>query len=170
MTNKSLLQKSKTRRHKIIGTVIKVNGRTVGQVIHNVFVKDIKNKHMLTNPPAIASDIQALHDAQRAGAEYCEFTNTDNGIIYRVSIPKVWDMGRLVNYGWGEQQMLPLQHWQQTRDPNHKADEDQTQAHIYSEPTETNDIMPLVYKSRATVGMVWNGKQMSMFNDNKGGE
>lgn len=170
MTSNILQRNNKTRKHKILGRAIKVKGRTIGQVIHNVFVKDIKNKHMLTNPPAIASDIQVLHDAQNAGAEYCEFTNTENGIVYRAAISKIWGMGRLVNYGWGEQQMLPLQHWQQTRDPNHKADEDQTQAHTYSERTETNDIMPLVYKSRATVGMVWNGKQMSMFNDNKGGE
>lgn len=162
MTSNSLQRNSKTRKHKILGRVIKVKGRVIGQVIHNVFVKDIKNKHMLTNPPAIANDIQVLHDAQNAGAEYCEFTNTENGIVYRAAISKIWDMGKHINFGYGEQIMLTLQNWTQTRDPKH---EDQTDAFEYSESTDTHDIKPLHYKSRATVGMVWNGKQMSLFGE-----
>ena len=58
----------KKRKHEILGVVIRVNGRTVGQVIGDDYVKDITNRHMLATPPAIASDIQALHDAERAGA------------------------------------------------------------------------------------------------------
>ncbi len=148
-TTKQSLPQSKKRRHVILGTVIKVNGRTVGQVIGEDYVKDITNRHMLAIPPAIASDIQALHDAERAGALYCVFMNTDTGIIYRAAISKIWDMGTRFNRGWGEQIYLTLNHWTQTRDPNITITT--TTAPEYSDPTATNDddVKPLNIKSRA---------------------
>ena len=79
-TNLNIARQGKKRKHEILGIVIKVNGRTVGQVIDEEYVKDITDNHILKYPPAIANDIQALHDAERAGAEYCDFTNTDTGI------------------------------------------------------------------------------------------
>ncbi len=143
----------KKRKHEILGVVIRVNGRTVGQVIGDDYVKDITNRHMLATPPAIASDIQALHDAERAGALYCVFMNTDTGIIYRAAISKIWDMGTRFNRGWGEQIYLTLNHWTQTRDPNITITT--TTAPEYSDPTATNDddVKPLNIKSsRLTCG------------------
>lgn len=152
-----------TRKHKIVGTVIKVNGRTVGQVIGADYVKDIKNKHMLTNPEAIANDIQALHDAEYAGALYCVFTNTDTGIIYRAAIAKIWDMGKQINLGWGLQQMLTVQNWNQTRDPNFG-----TEAEEFTDPIFPPDIKPLRYKSNAPTGITFNGvKQLDLFGGRK---
>lgn len=155
-TTKSRKASSK-RRHKIIGTVIKVNGRTVGQVIGADYVKDFTNRHMLTTPPAIASDIQALHDAQRAGAVYCVFTNTDTGIIYRAPIAKIWDMGKEFNFGWGDQIMLTLSNWQQTRNPEY-TDPTDTHTPEYTEPSGTHEVKPLHYVSHAP-GI----KQMSLW-------
>lgn len=145
-TKQSLLQ-SKKRRHVILGTVIKVNRRTVGQVIGEDYVKDITNRHILATPPAIANDIQALHDAERAGALFCVFTNTDTRIVYRAAISKIWDMGTRFNRGWGDQIYLTLSHWTQTRDPNFT----QTPALEYSDPVATSDdaVKPLNIKSRA---------------------
>lgn len=163
-TNQSVQQKTKKRKHKIIGTVIKVGGRTVGQVIGDTFVKDITNRHMLTTPPAIANDLQALHDAERAGALYCAFTNTDNGIVYRVAISKIWDMGKQINFGYGLQIMLTLSNWTQTRDPEFITS--QTDAQEYTEPSGANDVMPLYYKSNAPTGVTVNGiKQLGLFGD-----
>ena len=148
MLNKSVLPQSRKRKHEILGTVIKVNGRTVGQVIGGEYVKDISNNHILKCPPAIANDIQALHDAERAGALYCVFTNTDTGIIYRAAVSKIWDMGTRFNRGWGEQIYCTLSHWTQTRDPNITTT---TTATEYSDPTTTNDdaVKPLIINSRA---------------------
>lgn len=160
MTKNIVSHKSKKRKHEIVGTVIKVGKRTVGQVIGLEYVKDITNRHMLTTPPAIANDIQALHDAERAGAEYCVFTNTDTGIIYKAPISKIWDMGKPFNWGWGDQVMLTLQNWTQTRDPQLIAD--QMDAPEYSDPTDTHaeDIQTLHIKSKATVGIRYKpGKQ-----------
>lgn len=153
---------SNKRKHKIVGIVIKVNGRTVGQVIGENYVKDICNRHMLTNPPAIANDIQALHDAQRAGAVYCEFTNTDTGIIYRAPIAKIWAAGWLMNLGWGDQQALTLQNWTQTRDPEFT----QTDTPEYTEASGTHeDVKPLHYVSHAPVGVTFTkgAKQLNLF-------
>jgi len=153
---------SNKRKHKIIGTVIKVKGRTVGQVIGETFVKDICNRHMLTNPPAIANDIQALHDAQRAGAVYCEFKNTDTGIIYRAPIAKIWDIGKRFNWGYGDQIYLTLQNFTQTRDPEFT----QTDTPEYTEVSGTHDeIKPLYYVSHAPVGVTFTKgeKQLNLF-------
>lgn len=165
MTNQSLQPKAKKRKHEILGTVIKVNGRTVGQVIPPDYVKDITNRHMLTTPPAIASDIQALHDAERAGAEYCVFTNTDTGIIYRAPIAKIWDMGKEFDFGYGRQIMLTLHNWTQTRDPEFI--QSQTEAQDYTEPSDTGEVMPLHYVSNAPVGVKYEPgvKQKSLWGN-----
>ena len=157
-----------SRKHKIVGTVIKVSGRTVGQVIGNEFVKDFTNAHMLKNPVAIANDIQALHDAERAGGEYCKFTNTDTGIIYRAAIAKIWDMGKQINLGWGLQQMLTVQNWNQSVDPDY-SDPTNTGTPPYTDPTNTHNVKPLVYKSHATKGVVFTPgvKQLDLFGGGK---
>lgn len=142
--------------------IIRANGRVVGKVVGNEFLKNIKTDWILRKPPAIASDLQALHDAERAGAEYCRFTCTDTGIIYRAPIAKIWDVGFLLNRGYGEQIALTLSSWTQTRDgTTHTAKPE------YSEPSSTDDgaVKPLVYQSHATVGIVKNGVQMSLFGD-----
>jgi hypothetical protein len=160
-TNKSLLPNDKKRKHKIVGTAIRVNGRVTGQVIGKDYVKDIKNSHMLKNPEAIANNISALHDAERAGAEYCKFTNIDTGIVYRASIAKIWDLGRHVDFGYGSQQALTLSHWLQTVDETITS---QSEAPEYSDADSTHaEVKPLHYKSHATVGMVYEpGKPMQL--------
>jgi hypothetical protein len=135
---KNIVARNKRKRHVILGTVIKVNGRTVGQVIDGVFVKDVSSsKHFLHSPEAIAYTIDTLHAAQRAGAEFVEVLDTDTGIRYRASIAKIWDMGKKFNYGWGDQIYLTLQNWLQTVDPEY---------------TAHTDTMPLTYKSHAITG------------------
>jgi hypothetical protein len=145
-----------TRKYKIVGTVIKVNGRTVGQVIDGVFVKDVSSsKHFLHTPGAIAYTIDTLHAAQRAGAEYCQVLDTDTGIRYRASIAKIWDMGKKFNYGWGDQIYLTLQNWLQTVDPEYASHTD-TVTPEYTDPTDTHhDVKPLVYKSHAPKGVTF---------------
>jgi hypothetical protein len=128
-------------------TNIRVNGRVVGKVVGNQFLKNIKEDWILRKPPALANDIQALHDAERAGAEYCCFTCTDTGITYRAPIAKIWDLGFTFNRGWGEQIALSLSHWSQDQDPNYTnrmdpppyspAGATETQAVRYEEHTPT---------------------------------
>lgn len=168
--DKNIVSQSKKRKHKILGTVIRVNGRTVGQVIEDTFVKDVSShKHFLHTPEAIAYTIETLHAAQRAGAEYCEVLDTDTGIRYRASIAKIFDMGKSFNYGWGDQIYLTVSNWLQTVDPEY-ASHTNTVTPEYSDPTSTydEDVKPLNIKSRAAVGVTYKKgtktpKQMSFF-------
>ena len=149
-----MTKRSLPRTHKIIGTVIKANGRTVGQVYNGVFVKDVSSsKHFLHTPEAIAFTIDTLHAAQRAGAEWCEVLDTDTGIKYRASIAKIFDMGKPFNYGWGDQIFLTLQNWLQTVDPTITS---QSETPEYSDTDSTRaEVIPLAYKSNAPKGVTF---------------
>lgn len=146
---------------------IRVVGKTVGAVVGNEYRKRIINRHMLTTPPAIANDIQALHDAERAGAAYCVITNTETGITYRAPIAKIWDMGFAFNRGFGDQIGLPLHLWTQERDPEYAEPTDTTPT-AYGEPGGTGEIMPLEYTSRAPVGVKYEkATQLDLFGRRK---
>lgn len=144
--SKSLQQNGNKRKRKINAAIIKAGGRTIGKVIEGEFRKTIHTAWILRTPPAIANDIQALHDAERAGAVYCVFTNADTGITYRAPIAKIWDMGFTFNRGYGEQIGLALSLWTHERGANH------------SPTTDTTEVKPLEYKSRAV-----NGRQLTLF-------
>lgn len=133
----------------------------IGDVIGNEWRKDIHNSHMLTTPPAIANDVQALHDAVRAGAEYFVATNKDSGIIYRASIAKIFDKGVSMNRGFGNQIYLMLSDFVQTSDPNFI----QRVTPVYIAPPVNDEVKELKYKSRAVVGVIHNGKQLSLFGE-----
>jgi len=156
--------KTQKRKYAIVGIPMHTErGKVIGQVIGDTFVKDITTRHILDKFNAIASDICTLHEAESAGAVYVEFTNTDTGVIYRAPIVKFWDCGFFIDFNYGKQQALNLSHFEHKRDPNQSPTTD-TDAPAYTEATETK---PLVYKSRATVGAVWNGKQMTLWGEVK---
>lgn len=166
MTSKSVARRSKKRKHEL-GRLIKVNGRTIGQVYNGVFEKDVSSKkHFLHYPEeAIAFSISALYAAQRAGAEFVEVLDTDRGIRYRTTIQKYFDLGEKFCYGekWGDQIKLTLPNFLQTLDPEYKASTSAAQE--CSDANSTHDVKPLHYESRATVGIVKNGvQQLSLFS------
>lgn len=155
--NASLKPNGKKRKYQISGTIIKAGRRIIGKVIEGEFRKTIRSNWILRTPPAIANDIQSLHDAERAGAVCCVFTDKDTGITYRASISKIWDMGFPVNRGYGEQIALSLPLWMQERGANHPPTH--TDAPEYSD-----DVKPLHYESKAAVGVVFNGvRQLTLF-------
>jgi len=154
-------QTGKKRKHVVVGTPIHSSkGKVIGQVIGDTYQKDIVTGWILSRPfPSIASDICSLHEAERAGAVYAEFTDTLTGIVYRASLVKFWDLGKFINFGYGDQQTLGLEHYEHRRDPNFTSHMD---APEYADPTSTDDaeIKTLNIKSRATVGMRYKpGKQ-----------
>jgi len=154
-SSKSLQQNGNKRKRKINTAIIKAGGRTIGKVVEGEFRKTIHTAWILRTPPAIANDIQALHDAERAGAVYCVFTNADTGITYRAPIAKIWDMGFTFNRGYGDQIALALPLWTQERGANHSP----------TTATDTTEVKPLEYKSRAVKRgtVVVNGRQLTLF-------
>ena len=138
-------------------------GQRAGFVIGNEWRKSIVTAWMLTTPPALAVDVKTLRDAIKAGAEWLVIHNTDSGIIYRASIEKFLAKGWEFNRNFGLQRGMTLNQWLQERDPN---DTHHTEPPAYTEPTATDEVKPLKYKSRAAVGVVWNGeKQLSLFGE-----
>jgi hypothetical protein len=109
--------KPKHKKHTHGIPMYSCQGKHIGDVIGNEWRKDIVTSHMLTTPPAIANDVQALHDAIRAGAEYFVARNTLTGIIFRASISKIFDKGVPMNRGYGNQIYLVLSDFLQSRDP-----------------------------------------------------
>lgn len=173
--DKNILSQSKKRKHEILGTVIRANGRIVGQVIDGVFVKDVSSsKHFLRTPEAIAYSLDTLHAAEAAGAVWLDVLDTDTGTHYRASLAMMWDKGRNFDYGFGSQRYLCLSFWALARDPQSTADfpqaTSQTDAPVYEDPTATDDedVKPLNIKSRAARGVKYTKgtktlKQMQLF-------
>jgi hypothetical protein len=162
-TSKSLQQDGKKRKRKFTGVLIhSERGKVIGDVVNRAFLKDIDNGCILYKYNSLASDICSLHEAERAGADHVEFTNTDTGITYSAPIEKFWTLGRFVDYGFGKQQALELCHFEHRRDPNHSPTTD-TDTPEYPE-ADTSEVKPLHYESKAAVGVVFNGvRQLSLF-------
>lgn len=141
-------------------------GKHIGDVIGNEWRKNIRNDGMLNVPPAIANDVQALHHAIRAGAEFVVITNTQTGIIYRASIAKIFDKGWEFNRGYGLQRGLMLSAWLQTRDPNFIQAK---QSCGQPETPASDEVKELKYTSRAATGIKFTKgvKQLNLFGEVK---
>jgi hypothetical protein len=161
--------KHKTQTNGI--PIYSCQGKHIGDVIGNEWRKEIVTSWMLTTPAAIANDVQALHDAMRAGAEYVVITNTETGIIFRASIAKIFDKGVRMNRGYGNQIYLVLSDFLQSRDPAFIQAE--TPATEPTESTATDEVKELKYTSHMPTGSKFTNtgkqtpKQISMFGSAK---
>lgn len=135
----------------------------IGNVIGDTWRKTIKNTHMLQKPPSFANDIKALHDAEKAGAVNVVITNIDTGTVYHTTIEKIFKKGFLVNRGFGNQIGLCLKDWDTSQNPNLVPISPPITGRVLS---DTEGVKPLIYHSRAVKGVVWNGRQMELFEVN----
>ncbi|MBN2099871.1 MAG: hypothetical protein JW753_09795 [Dehalococcoidia bacterium] len=93
-------------------TTIRVNGKIVGEVRGNKFVKRLRaSKHMLREPKGWAVDVQSLDDAEWLGARDVEIEDTETGAVYTASIERIRSKGFVINRGFGRQICLCLQSW-----------------------------------------------------------
>ena len=91
---------------------VRVNGRTIGAVRGMLFTKHLRaSKHFLRTPPAIAFDVQSLHDAESAGAQIACLIDDETGRGYVAAMAKIRARGFRVNRGHGEQIALMLDEW-----------------------------------------------------------
>lgn len=71
--------------HKAIQ--IHVAGRQVGEVLNGVFKKTISaSRHILRRPPAIALAVEALEQAEQAGAQDIEIKDIETGQLYTSTV------------------------------------------------------------------------------------
>lgn len=91
------------------------DGRAVGRVEGGVFRRAMRSSsHMLKRPQAWAADVDALDQAQAAGASQVEIFDRDTGATYRAELAEFHRRGLPVNRGYGPQLALPLAYWQVT--------------------------------------------------------
>lgn len=88
------------------------NGRIVGFVRGTVLCKKVlEHRHMLKRPPAWACDTTALVEAVAAGAKTIELYATDTNRVWVAPLVAFFQYGRLIDFGWGKQLALGLEHW-----------------------------------------------------------
>ena len=62
----------------------------------------------------ISFDAGVLAEVERLGATRVRIKNGETGTIYTASIAAIRQLGRAVNYGYGEQIAMSFAHWQVT--------------------------------------------------------
>jgi hypothetical protein len=87
----------------------------IGQVIGDTFHKRARSStHMLRRPRAWACDVDALDQAQAAGAVWVAILDQDTGRTYRAALADFLSRGVRVNRGHSDQLGLTLNFWQVT--------------------------------------------------------
>ncbi len=86
-----------------------LHGRVTGDVWHKTVRRSV---HQLRKPPAWAVDLADLERAERYGIVWLELYETEQGVTYRASLQTVREHGQVFDYGYGQQILLPLEHWQ----------------------------------------------------------
>ena len=89
------------------------DGKVIGVVEAGVFHKSIDSrKHKLDIPPALANDVSALHEAEKAGAIWVHIFDDATQKNYWAPIKLIWEKGQNISRGHGLQRALLLTYWQ----------------------------------------------------------
>jgi hypothetical protein len=89
--------------------------KVIGRVKGDTFYKSIKGSvHMLRKPPAIAISLDALDQAEAAGAVKIKVTDQESGTTYGARIEFIRERGVIFDRGYGEQIYLALAGWTKT--------------------------------------------------------
>jgi hypothetical protein len=92
------------------------NGRKIAALWCNVLVKIVKGtKHMLRHPMGWACDSMVVIAAKNMGAEWFHILDKETRNIYECSMEDFLEKGIEINRGYGEQIVLPIQHWKLIR-------------------------------------------------------
>jgi len=84
------------------------DGRVVGAVRGNEFQKRVRDGHFLVKPRALASDVDALRQAEQVGAVWFVAQHVETGKEYRAPIVRFFERGIKLNRGHNAQLALLL--------------------------------------------------------------
>jgi len=94
-------------------TTVKLNGRTIGEVIASVFIKHVQgSKHFMRTPPGIAFDTETLEMAKTMGAQYVVVVDGETQKQYCARITTIEQKGLRIDHGYGPQICLQFVHFQ----------------------------------------------------------
>jgi len=88
--------------------ITRADGRIVGEVRGDTFYKRIHDAHFLTTPRGIASDVDALRQAERAGARFFCAHHVEANRDYIAPIARFFSRGVKVNRGYDPQLALVI--------------------------------------------------------------
>lgn len=102
---------------ELYGNPITVQGRVSGfymERTHEYYRKVDGSRHFLRKPPAITSDVAALSEAERLGADRVRIVDSETGNEYTCIIAVIRDYGFTVDRGYGRQIALTFPYWIRT--------------------------------------------------------
>lgn len=70
-----------------------------------------ESRHLLRLLPGWAVDIEDLHAAEAAGVHMLELHDRETGAVYRVELSVFRECGLEIDFGFGPQMALALEHW-----------------------------------------------------------
>jgi hypothetical protein len=89
-----------------------LEGRLVCSVLGDTLTRTLHgSKHFTKNPPGIAFRVEILEQAIKAGAVRVAVKDAETGTIFRASLDHFIKAGTRVNWGWGNQIVLPFTDW-----------------------------------------------------------
>ena len=95
--------------------IYRADGQAIGRVEGGTFYKSARSTiHQLRQPRAWAADLDALDQAQAAGATRVEILDRDTGRTFSADQADFYRRGVRVDRGHGPQLALPLIYWQVT--------------------------------------------------------
>ena len=93
------------------------DGKVIGEVIEDVFVKHISGKkHFLRTPAGIACDYDVIFKAEKLGAKICEVVDDDTGKEYYATINTFRDKYIPIDRGYGKQWVLLFKYWKNSKE------------------------------------------------------
>jgi hypothetical protein len=107
------VRKDTSSSRKSRGKPIYVNGKHVGRVVGDTFVKRCHEYHRLTKPPAWALDVSSLTEAESYGAKYVRIEEIESHLTFVAATSTIWERGRRFDRGYDAQIFLPIAEWQQ---------------------------------------------------------
>jgi len=87
---------------------------TASYVTGRTFYKEVRDKHILKSPPAIAIQLSTFERLERLGIENVLVFNRDTGDEFLAPLGCFKTKGILIDRRYGKQIALPLKYWENT--------------------------------------------------------
>ena len=91
-----------------------------------------------------------LAEVERLGASRVRIKNSETGTIYTASIAAIRQLGRAVNYGYGEQIAMSFAHWQVTIPRSAEPTKQPKPAQVYQSNTDRKQAQPSLFDMAVT--------------------
>lgn len=97
-----------------------VDGRIVARASGDKLIKHVsKKKHFFQNMQGWGYDTNILREAKKDGIKEIIIHDSDEDKIYKTLLDTFFELGVPVNYGYGDQLILPGRYWYEVINEEH---------------------------------------------------